>query len=84
MEQEEVERTKLLIEMLKVGQEGKVRPDSGQSNSSGSVCNSTGIVRDAKEASPYLNAIWKKLAVMHGFAQFVVEPSEDITPRKFR
>lgn len=71
---ETTEQAKLLIELIKVGQEGKVRPDTGKSDAQGSVCNATGIVRDAKEASVFLTAAWKRLAVLLEFENHVEAP----------
>lgn len=68
----------LLIQLIKVGQEGKVRPDTGKSDAQGSVCNTTGIVRDAKEASVFLTAAWKRLAVLLEFEPYVEAPIQRV------
>lgn len=66
------QKASLLIELIKVGQEGKVRPDTGKSDSAQSVCNATGIVRDAKDASKYITACWETLGDLLDFNKNVI------------
>lgn len=60
MTDREREEAKLLIELIKIGQEGTVRPDNGRASDTG-VCNSTGVVRDANYCKAHLENIWALL-----------------------
>ena len=53
---ERLEVLKILTELVKVWQEGKVKPNTSSNNSSST------IVRDAKEASKYIDAANKKIS----------------------
>lgn len=55
-----LEEARLLVELIRIGQEGSVRPDNGTKAGDG-VCNSTGIVRDANYCKSHLENIWSLL-----------------------
>lgn len=60
MESQKFKEAELLVELIRIGQEGSVRPDNGRAGSDG-ACNNTGIVRDAGYCKPHLENIWKLL-----------------------
>ena len=61
MEESKLKEVELLIKLIEVGQAGSVRPDNGRSSDASSVCNSTGVVRDANYCKNHLQDIWSLL-----------------------
>lgn len=64
---ENAEKAKLLIEFIRVAQEGAVRPDTGQARDKDSVCNTTGVVRDAGYAKKYITGAMRELGRILNF-----------------
>jgi len=69
----EEKKARLLIDAIKVGQEGSVKPDNGSIRGNSGSCNSTGVVRDALYAKKYLDAMWRELAEVLKFDSKVVQ-----------